>query len=509
MNDINWQTQLSFPILAVMQLLPLLAAVLIHFLKKERLSIAIGLAVAVLEMLLALLLFWQFDTGQPALQFAERIVLFGVLHYHAGVDGMSVLFMLMTALLILLGGVYGILRELKPFTQLLGLLLAVQSSLMMMFVTQNLLWFELVSVAHFVLLSIMMWRWATSTERNNMVRRYLQFMASGVVLVLLGTLVLGWQHALIDGQWSFDLQQLAQIEIDSSLQGWLFILLCFGFAIRIPVFPLHGWLVNVAEHGTVGTAPVLLLGIKSGIYAIVKFVLPLLPEAIAVWQPYLIMLAVVGVFYAALLALLQDNLRRLLVYAVISHSSLLLFGLFSLNEQALTGTVMLSANLGLALASLLYVTGLVYTRTQTTRLSELGGLYEQIPLLAIVFFIGGLSIIGMPGTPGFDAAHLVFEGGVEQNGALLTIAAALGNVFAAGFLLWALQRAFMQPPAEGQSVPVVARVSVAEAALMIGITMVMLFIGFYSEPWIKLLEQALHPISAIYSASAAVGGATP
>ncbi len=280
-------------------------------------------------------------------------------------------------------------------------------------------------------------------------------------------------------------------------QTLVFFLLFYGLAIRTPLFPMHGWLPQVAEHGNIAVAPTLLLGLKIGIYGLLRFVLPLVPEAVQYWQPFVVAFAVVGIFYAALLAMVQENLRRLLAFAVVSHTSLIVLGLFTLDHLAFQGSVMLAVTFGLAVAALLFMTGLVYRRTRTTQLTELGGLFDQIPFVGIAFLVAGLSIIGMPGTPGFDAAHLVLEASIARFGGLLTIAAALGNLLAAGFLLWAFQRAFLGPCPEGQAP--VERLGLAEWLVSGAVIAVLLGVGFYSHPWLELIDVPLATLSAHYA----------
>ena len=268
-------------------------------------------------------------------------------------------------------------------------------------------------------------------------------------------------------------------------------------AVRIPIFPLHGWLPKVAEHGSVAVAPVFLIGLKTGIFGMIRFVLPLLPEAVMQWHLYVIAFAVAGVFYAALLALTQVNLRRLLAFAVISHSGILIIGIFSLSHAAFQGAIILSVNFGLAAAGLWFMTGMVFRRTRTPLLGQLGGLFEAIPLIGITFFLAGVSIVGMPGTPGFDAAHLILEASMHRYGALVTIAAALGNVVAAGFLLWAFQRAFLAPKPEGMRE--IEPVNRAEILLATILMLCLLGAGFYSEPWLELIDMSLINLSELYA----------
>jgi NADH-quinone oxidoreductase subunit M len=163
------------------------------------------------------------------------------------------------------------------------------------------------------------------------------------------------------------------------------------------------------------------------------------------------------------------------------------------------GSVILSATFGLALAALVFTTGLVYRRTQTTLLHNLGGLFDTLPFFGITFLIGGLSIIGMPGTPGFDALHLIMEAAIHRFGALVTIASALGNVVTAGFLLWAFQRAFLAPRQGGQRPFQLIPVSRSEIFVVSALVLVLLGSGFYIEPWLSLIERPLANLSALFN----------
>ena len=387
-------------------------------------------------------------------------------------------------------------RTLTPTPRLLAVVLGIESALMSMLTTLDLLWFALMSAVELGLIGYLLWRWATSPERDQALARFYQFMAVGLALLLTGTLLLGWNYAdRMGGAWTFDLTELAKVEMDPSLASFVFFMLFYGLAIRTPLFPLHGWLPQVAEHGNVALGPNFLLGIKVGIYGLLRFVFVLLPESAAEWSGYAVAFATAGIFYAASLALLQTNLRRLLAFAVVSHTSILIIGLFSLGTAALQGGVMLSVDFGLAVSGLFFMTGLVYRRTHTALLPKLGGLFDQMPIVGIAFFVSGLAIVGMPGTPGFDAAHLLLEDAMDRFGALVTIAAALGNVAAAAFLLWAFQRAFLAPR-QNQAPLVLEPPQPMERAIAALVILVLLGVGFYSEPWLRLVDAPLAALNA-------------
>lgn len=498
MSEIYWFTHSPLPLLALLQLLPLIGAALIWRLGKHRASMGLGRAFILAELLLAVQIYRGLDTHSPALQFAEWQDIVGPLAYHAGADGVTVLFVLLTALLFALLSIYGLVRELAEPHRLLALLLALEAVLMSQLTTLNLLWFTLSSAAEMLLIGYLLWFWATSPQKDQMLARFYQFQGTGVLLLLLGTLVAGWSHADASGAWSFDLLDLVATPVNGVFAPVVLFLLFYGLGVRTPIFPLHGWLPTVAQHGNVAVAPALLLGIKVGIYGLVRFVLPILPNAVQEWHPFMVGFAAAGVFYAALLAFQQTDLRRLLAFAVISHTGLLVIGLFSLHPLGLQGSLLLAINFGLAATAMLFMTGFVYRRTHTTALDRLGGLFDRIPFIGLTFLVGGFAIIGMPGTPGFDAAHLVLEASIVRFGALPTVAAALGNVVAAGFLLYAFQRAFLAPRPSGQRVAV-ERSNPQELLIAFVVVSVLLAAGFYLEPWLQLVEAALDNLAALYA----------
>lgn len=498
-HEVTWFTQSTFPVLAALQVWPLLALVLVWLTRNRGAVFYAGLAGVIVELVLAVYLYAGFDSASGSMQFAERIQFAGPFQYHAAADGMTVLFVLLSAILSLLVVLYGRIRPLLPAWRFLATVFVTEATLISQFVAVDMLWFTLVSAVQLFVVGQLLWFWATSPDKDLALNRYQQFMTLAVILLLAGTVMLGWNHAdLVQGRWSFDLYDLARSPIQAQYQSVIFFLVFYALAIRIPLFPLHGWLPVTAEHGTVAVAPVFLLGLKTGVYGLMRFVFPLMPDAVLFWDGYVAVFAVAGIFYAALLALVQVNLRRLLAYAVVSHTSLLVIGLFSLSRAAFEGGLMLTVNFGLAISGLLMMTGLVFRRTHSTLLFRLGGLFDHMHLVGIAFLVAGLSIIGMPGTPGFDAVHLVLEAAIERFGAVLTIMAALGNVIAAGFLLWAFQRAFLAPAAPGVNVNI-APTRILERIIAVIFLAIMLVAGFHLEPWLLLVDKSLDGVSALYA----------
>lgn len=499
MNTIHWSQQATYPILAVLQLLPLAAALLISYLRKHSITVALSRALSLLVLLVAIDLYLTLDKGSASLQLAEYLPLLGPFAYHAAADGVTVLFVLLAALLTFLLTLYAPARRLDIQGQLLAVILGLEAVLMSLLVTTNLLWFVLASAVELGLAGYLLWRWATTPERSVALLRFYQFQGTGLLLLFAGTLMLAWHYADTAGHWSFELTELTQVSYHGSLATLIFFLLFYGLAIRSPLFPFHGWLPVVAHRGNVAIAPAFLLGVKVGLYGMVRFIFPILPEAVKQWHGYAVAFAVAGVFYAAFLAFQQQNLRRLMAFAVVSHTSLAVIGLFTLHKTALQGALLLAVNFGLAATAMLFITGFVYNRTNTTLLTRLGGLFDRIPFLGITFLASGLAIIGMPGTPGFDAAHLVLDASIEEFGALLTVAAAIGNVAAAGFLLYAFQRAFLAPAPEGSDLQAIERATPLELLVAVLVLAVLLGTGFYSEPWMALVDAPLDSLGAHFA----------
>ncbi|MFW5427081.1 MAG: NuoM family protein [Methylophagaceae bacterium] len=500
------EIQSSFPILEALQLLPLVAALLLWKIRNTPAAV-LAVLVAAAEMILAIILYRQFDTDVSSvefvtMQFANKTSLLG-LPYHAAVDGISILFVLMTALLSLLSVLFVIFRGLHR-TGVLAIMALIQATLMSQFVTVDLLWFVMMSIIEIISVGYLLYRWATFVDPEPMIYSYTKFMAISIILMLVGTFMLGWNYSDYQlnstgiGHWSFDLYDLSGTPVEPAIATFVFFTLFYGFGIRIPLFPLHGWLPITMQHGNISVAPVLLLGLKVGIFALLRFVFPILPETVTEWHEMVIVFAMFGIFYAAVLAMRQNNLRRLMAYGVISHTGVLTIGLFTLSRTGFEGSIMLAINFGLAISGLMFMTGLVWQRTNTAVMARLGGMFEYLPMVGIAFLIAGLAVVGMPGTPGFDAVHFVLEASIAEFGALITIAAALGNVTAAGFLLFAFQKAFLSEPQCDTSRWDKSPAKLTEWIMSVTVIVVIMGMGFFSELWLDLFDHALDGLSTLF-----------
>jgi NADH-quinone oxidoreductase subunit M len=217
------------------------------------------------------------------------------------------------------------------------------------------------------------------------------------------------------------------------------------------------------------------------------------------WVDFVVVLGFISIFYGALLALMQINIRRLLAFAVISHTGMLVIGLFSFNEHGLEGTILLSLTYGLATAGMLFSVGLIYERTRTAFIPRLGDLFDSNMTLGLLFLISALSTMVMPGTPGFDAAHLLIEGTIQQHGWLVAIAILIGNVLAAAFLLWVFQRVFITHAKRAiQPYSSLHHPVLKERIIAITISMLLIGTGFDTTPLLNFIDKKAASISKSY-----------
>lgn len=479
------------PILSALVFLPLLAMALAWAVKTARQAFALGVAASALELALAVWLLGAFQSDVPGLQFVVRVPLTSFLSYHLGVDGVSVLFVALTALLTLLVILYGEIVHERPAGLYVASVFAFEAVLMGLFLSVDLLEFWGASALELIPAVFILRRWSLGQDQRRALFGYVRHMAGGLGLMLAAILIIGWRHAESSGMWSFALADLLQTPIARSQQSLPFMLFFYALAVRMALFPFHAWLPVVAQQGPLATVCVFLVGLKVGIYALLRFVLPLLPDACQRWKSFVVGLAVAGIFYGALLALMQINLRRLLAFSAVSQTGMLVVGVFCLNREGLQGSLLLAIDFGVAASALLFVTGVLHRSTRTTLLPRLGGMFDNLPLLGMTFLLAALSTMAMPGTPGFDAAHLMLEGAIEAHHWGVAVAIAAGSVASAAFLLWAFQRVFLARRRDTALRPEKIRLSIPEVVLVGALCTVQLGVGFYSEPWLEIVDDSL------------------
>jgi NADH-quinone oxidoreductase subunit M len=496
---IPWSATAALPPLGTMTLLPLAALPAVLY-GRTCSAWRSGLIAMLLNLALGVYLVVVFDPDSAHIQLAEQWDL-GVFSYRAGVDGANILFIPFAALLSVLALLYAETRQHPGAKQIVASLLAYEAILIGAFSALNALqfWFwcvlEMLPVVSLVLCS------GTGRNRHKVLTVFLQFWSSGLLMVFAGFVMLAFNIEETGRAFSFDWLTLQNNTLPIPDETLIFVLLFYGFAVRMPLFPFHAWLPLLAEHGTVAGASIFLAGLKLGVYAVVRFVLPLLPGAVEQLGGFAATLGLIGIFYGAVLALMQINLRRLLAFAVVSHTGMLAVGAFCRNDNGLEGTLLLTANYGLASAGMLFSLGLLFNRTRTAMLPRLGDLFDRHTALALLFLIAALSTMAMPGTPGFDAAHQLLDGVIEQYGWAAATATAVGNVLAAAFLLRAFQRVFLidrRRPFKTVDSPFVLH----EHAIAGTVCVLLIGASFYIAPWLSYIDSGVDAVREHYSRSA-------
>ena len=437
--------QVGFPILSMLIVLPLLAALLLVLIRDEVAGRRIALVAAVAELALALFMAIGFVPGIADMQYVERLAWMPSLGigYAVGVDGISMLFVPLAAIIALaalLSPAASVRFMPRMFSANVLLLLAATVGI---FVALDLVlfyvFFELALVPAFLMIRL----WGSGAQREHAGMKYIIFMLCGSVPLLLGLIMIGVEHHAITGRWSFDLVELLQTSIPATSQALLFALLVTGFAIKGPLLPLHSWMPAAITEGPIG-AGVFLVGLKLGAYGFLRFVMPLLPQATLEWWWVLVALGLAAMLIAALIALVQRNLRRLLTFASISHVGLVMVGLFSLTSQGMQGALLLLLSMGLTSTGLLLLAGALQARLGSADLRAMGGIARHMPRLATLFFIIGIASVGMPGTLNFNGEFLILMGAYFAHPAIAVLGV-LGVVLSAGYFLWYYERAFFGP----------------------------------------------------------------
>lgn len=399
-----------------------------------------------LTLLVAILVAAGFDSFGPEI-LSERLWI-GSFRWEARVDGLSVLFLPLCGILGLLVSLFGQRTYGEAQAGWQAATLALQGCLQGMAVSADLLQFWVFFTLEIFPCYMLIARWGVTEHRVQAAARCAQFFGIASLLFLAGTLLLGAEHLRLTGHWSTAVVELIHLSLDPGQATVIFMLLFLSVAIRTPMFPFHGWMPAALEHGPVVGLNVFLLGVKVGILALLRFIIPILPDQVAFWAPEVSVLGIAGLLYGGLLALVQPRLRRVLAFVTLSHMGYVVPALFSLNRYGMEGGVVEMLNLGTAAAGLYFATGFMHQRAGTSDFAQLRNVAPAMPRLSMAFLVITLTSLGMPGTLGFDALHLVLEGALEAQAYGVAILLGVGTVISAGCLLWNYQRLFLQPDME-------------------------------------------------------------
>jgi NADH-quinone oxidoreductase subunit M len=440
---------LDHNLVSLIVFLPLIGAAIILFLEQPRAIRVLALLTMLAGFLLSVRLFQQFDPKLSAWQFTERVDWIPAFHitYQVGVDGISLLLILLTTLLgplVVLSSWSQVSERIKEYhlfllllqTGMLGALAAMDLFLFYVF-------WELMLIPMYFLIGV----WG-GPRRIYAAIKFFLFTMFGSVLMLIAII-----YIYFYADRSFDLvviiNKLGSEPLRRDIQYWLFAAFALAFAIKVPMFPFHTWLpdahVEAPTAGSVILAGVLL---KMGTYGFIRFAMPFFPEAAFAAVPVISILALIGIIYGALVSMVQDDIKKMVAYSSVSHLGFVMLGLFALTPQAVSGALIQMVNHGLSTGALFLLVGIIYERRHTRLIKDFGGLSKPMPLFAAFFLIVCLSSIGLPGLNGFIGEFLILLGtflSKNPHAKLYAVLAATGVIFAAVYLLWMFQRVMFGP----------------------------------------------------------------
>ena len=437
---------MSFPLLTAIVFLPLVGAVLLLLAggrdgERDDLVRWLALGVSLAVFLLTLVLWAGFDPASAEYQFDESyawIPRFGI-NYDVGVDGISLLLVVLTGFLTplaLLGSWGSVTKKVAVFS---FFMLALESAMLGVFVAVDLFLFYVFWDAMLIPMYFLIGIWGYDRRVYAAVKFILYTMA-GSVLMLVAILGLAYLYADATGAYSFNLEDLYQVDLAPGTQVWFFLAFALAFAIKVPLFPFHTWLpdahVEAPTAGSVILAGVLL---KMGTYGLLRFAFPLFPEAAALFAPYLAVLAVIGIVYGALVAMVQPNLKKLVAYSSVSHLGFVVLGICAMNPQGVQGAIYQMLNHGVSTGALFLIVGMLSDRRHTRLIAEFGGLKKVMPRLSAAFLVITLSSIALPGLNGFVGEFLILMGAFLWNPRFAAVAAS-GVILSAVYMLWMFQR---------------------------------------------------------------------
>ena len=413
---------------------------------RDNLARQVALGVSLVTFVLSLVMWAQFDASSAAYQFEERhswLPDFGV-SYHIGVDGISLLLIVLTTFLTpisLLCAWESIEDRVREFC---FFMLALEAAMIGVFVSLDLFLFYVFWDAMLIPMYFLIGIWGYD-RRIYAAIKFILYTMAGSVLMLIAILWIAYYHQSVTGVPSFDLVDLYALDIPRALQTWLFLAFAVAFAIKVPLFPFHTWLpdahVQAPTAGSVILAGVLL---KMGTYGLLRFAFPLFPAAALQFAPWIALLAVIGIVYGALVAMVQPDMKKLVAYSSVSHLGFVVLGLCALNVNGVQGAVYQMLAHGISTGGLFLIVGMLSDRRHTRAIAEFGGLKAVTPKLVAAFLLVTLASVGLPGMNGFVGEFLILIGAFGStaiDGAkVFTAVAATGVILSAVYMLWMFQR---------------------------------------------------------------------
>lgn len=481
---------------------PLVGILAFLFIRNEQAVKWTSLIVTSITFLLSLPLLFQFDiTGSAIPQYVTEggSVFSGMdVKYLVGLDGLSLLLFMLTTLMgpiVILSSWDSISKNLVGYY---SMLLILQTGSLGVFASLDLVvfyvFFELTLIPMYFLIGI----WGGKNKIHATIKFFIYTLV-GSLIMLVALIYLGYSAGAASGVYAFtsDWRFIASPAYTVGLveQTWMFLAFALAFCIKVPLFPFHTWLPYAhTEAPTAGSVVLAAIMLKLGTYGLVRVCLPIFPNAFAEFAPIMAALAVIGIIYGALVAMVQKDVKKLVAYSSVSHLGFVVLGIFALNTVAVQGAIIQMINHGLSTGALFLIVGMIYDRAHTREISDFGGIAKQMPVFAVFFMIATLASIGLPGLNGFVGEFLILNGSffseLYANHAY-AVFAAIGVILAAAYMLWMYQRVMFGPITHEKNKKLVD-LNGREIGLLVPLVIFMVWIGIrpvdftkYSENWVE------------------------
>jgi NADH-quinone oxidoreductase subunit M len=450
------------------------------------LALIAGLA----DFVWSLIILNQFDGSKGEMQLVEHMPWmpnYGI-QYIVGIDGISLFLVLLTTFLMPLAilASWSVKDRVKEY---LFFMLLLETGMLGAFVALDLFLFYVFWEVMLVPMYFLVGVWG-GPRRIYAALKFVIYTMAGSLLMLVAIIYLATRHAQLTQVLTFDLLQIYDLRLPFNEQSWLFFAFALSFAIKVPVFPFHTWLPDAhVEAPTAGS--VILAGIllKLGTYGFLRFAIPLFPDAALAAAPFFIVLAVIGIIYGAVVAMMQADIKKLVAYSSVSHLGFVMLGLFALNMQSVQGGIYQMLNHGLSTGALFLLVGMIYDRRHTRLIEDFGGLWKPLPIFSSVFMVVMFSSIGLPGLNGFVGEFLILVGAFAVTPGW-TAAAATGVILGAIYMLWMYRRVIFGPLAHPENQKV-QDLNGREISLLVPILALIVWMGVYPQPFLDRMKPSV------------------
>jgi NADH-quinone oxidoreductase subunit M len=498
----------SWPILSVTTFLPIAGVLFIMLLKQDETAMRntrwVALWTTLITFAVSLILVWRFDPSSPEFQFVEkRAWLAGFGTYHMGVDGISLPFVILTTALMpicIAASWRAIQVRVKEY---MIAFLVLETLMVGTFCALDLVLFYLFFEGGLIPMFLIIGVWG-GPRRVYASFKFFLYTLLGSVLMLLAIMAMYWQAN------TTDIAALLRHAFPRDMQPWLWIAFFASFAVKMPMWPVHTWLPDAhVEAPTAGSVILAAILLKMGGYGFLRFSLPMFPNASADFAPFVFTLSVIAIIYTSLVALVQEDMKKLIAYSSVAHMGFVTMGIFAATTQGVAGGIFQMVSHGVVSAALFLCVGVVYDRMHSREISTYGGLVNRMPLYAAVFMVFTLANVGLPGTSGFIGEFLTLLGTFRVNIVVATLAT-FGVILSACYALW-LYRKVIFGKLEKPALAHISDMSWREVAVFAPLVVLTLLLGFYPKPVLDmsaasvtaLLDNYQHAIGAVKAAALA------